>query len=301
MRNKNRLAGIEYHGLPGITSHCLRAIVRLIHFGDVVEKAALVSCENRHAFILALEYDRQIAIKSGFSSGYPGEGPRGLSKALLLLERHCNDIEEYEVSEGFIDRIDDSCLMSEDLDSLEAAQPVRPVRYYDYVFEQDSGDDESTFEDFIASHDSSPEVIARSSKQDRLLNKLFPKEIPFGILDDRIVDLAFKFRSDPDGAILTAYKRLEGIIRRKIGGSDKSGSTLISDAFLKESSPLCWQREHQTEQKGRAQLFVGAFMAFRNRRAHREISLSPEEELREFLLVNELYLLEATTTLRASP
>lgn len=300
MRDKNRLAGIEYHGLPGITSHCLRAIVRLIYFGDVIEKAALVSCKDRHAFILTLEYERQVAIKAGFGSGYNGEGPRGLSKALLLLERHCDGIEEYRVSEAFIDRIDDSCLTPDDIDSIEAAQPIRPTRYHDYIFEKDHGDDKSTFEDLIENLDSSPEVIARSSEQDRLLNRLFPKEIPFGILDDRIVDLAFKFRSAPDGAILTAYKRLEGIIRRKIGGSEKSGSALISDAFLKEDSPLCWQGEHQTEQKGRAQLFVGAFMAFRNRRAHREICLSPEEELREFLLVNELYHLESAATLRFS-
>lgn len=295
----NRLAGIEYHGLPGITSHCLKAIVRLIHFGEVIEKVSLLSCENEHAFILTLEYERPVAIKVGFSSGYPGEGPTGLSLALLLLERHCEDLDEYLVPKELMDRINSSSLIADDMELLARSQPLRPVRYYDYILERHYGDTDRSFEALMDDYEcDSPEVIAHSSHQDRLLNKLFPNEVPFSIVDDRIVDLAFKFKTDPDNAILTAYKRLEGIIRRKIGGSEKSGSTLVSEAFLKDNSPLHWKGEHPSEQKGRAQLFVGSFMAYRNRRAHREIRLDKEDELREFLLVNELYRLESVTSLR---
>lgn len=296
---KNRLAGIEYHGLPGITSHCLKAIVRLIHFGEIIEEAALLTCENEHAFILMLEHDRPVAIKAGFSSGYPGEGPNGLSLALLLLERHCEEVEEYSVPKDLIDRLNNSSLLKADMDFIKRTRPFRPVRYHDYIFERHHGDTDQSIDELISKFEcGSSEVIAQPSHQDRLLNKLFPKEIPFGIVDDRIVDLVLKFKTDPDSAILTAYKRLEGIIRRKIGGSEKSGSTLISEAFLKDNSPLQWDGEHPSEQKGRAQLFVGSFMAYRNRRAHREIHLDKEDELREFLLVNELYRLESATSLR---
>tara|TARA_R110001583_G_scaffold31820_1_gene108638 strand:- start:3154 stop:4110 length:957 start_codon:yes stop_codon:yes gene_type:complete len=295
----NQLAGIEYHGLPGITSHCLKAIVRLIHFGETIEKAALLSCENEHAFILMLEYDRPIGIKAGFSSGYPGEGPTGLSLALLLLERHCEEIEEYSVPKELMGRLNSSSLLKADMDFLKRTHPLRPVCYHDYIFERHYGNTDQSSEELIRDFErGSSEVIAHPSHKDRLLNKLFPKDIPFGIVDDRIIDLVFKFKTDPDSAILTAYKRLEGIIRRKIGGSEKSGSTLISEAFLKDNSPLQWEGEHPTEQKGRAQLFVGSFMAYRNRRAHREVRLDNEDELREFLLVNELYCLESAASLR---
>ncbi len=40
-------------------------------------------------------------------------------------------------------------------------------------------------------------------------------------------------------------------------------------------------------------------MAFRNARAHREIKPALEAELREFLLVNELYRLEAEAVTEA--
>ncbi|MCH8504956.1 MAG: hypothetical protein LAT50_11610, partial [Ectothiorhodospiraceae bacterium] len=51
-------------------------------------------------------------------------------------------------------------------------------------------------------------------------------------------------------------------------------------------------------QKGRANLFVGVYMANRNRRAHKELPSKLSDELREFLLVNELFLLEAESKLR---
>lgn len=85
----DKLAQIEYHGLAGITGECIKAIVRLIHFGDTIEKAMLISYTGgdagQHCFLLTVNGEDLIAIKSGFSSGYHGEGPRGLSTAIQLL------------------------------------------------------------------------------------------------------------------------------------------------------------------------------------------------------------------------
>ena len=52
----------------------------------------------------------QAAVKSGFASGYGGEGPAALSYALQLLEAHGVELEEVEVSADLIERLDDSAL-----------------------------------------------------------------------------------------------------------------------------------------------------------------------------------------------
>jgi hypothetical protein len=53
---------------------------------------------------------------------------------------------------------------------------------------------------------------------------------------------------------------------------------------------LTWPVNDDGEKNGRANLFTGTFMAYRNPRAHREHS--SEELLAEFLLLNQLYRLE---------
>uniref|UniRef100_UPI0040485D1B hypothetical protein n=1 Tax=Rheinheimera sp. TaxID=1869214 RepID=UPI0040485D1B len=90
----NDFAGIEYYGTAGITARCLRALSMAIQAGDKIEKAYLLSdfdtksgC-GTHCFLLFTEFGDPIAIKSGFASGYGGEGPRGLSSALQILIRH---------------------------------------------------------------------------------------------------------------------------------------------------------------------------------------------------------------------
>ena len=83
--NQNDLAGIQYLGLAGVTAQCLRGIARLIHFGDTIHHARLItSKENHHSFILTVNHNEQVAIKSGFASGYTGTGAHGLSTAIQL-------------------------------------------------------------------------------------------------------------------------------------------------------------------------------------------------------------------------
>jgi hypothetical protein len=71
------------------------------------------------------------------------------------------------------------------------------------------------------------------------------------------------------------------------------GAKLFSAAFLGDDPLLKWQVDDEAEQKGRANLFTGAFMAFRNPRAHRIQSDNSHEQLSEFLLLNQLFRLEA--------
>ena len=277
--NQNDLAGIQYLGLAGVTAQCLRGIARLIHFGDTIHHARLItSKENHHSFILTVNHNEQVAIKSGFASGYTGTGAHGLSTAIQMLMRHHVKIDEYNVSSEFIERLDRSCLLHSDLEQLEEQKAVKPDRYADYIIGVD--------------------FIARRHLYDNdLLRSEFPAAIPFHIIDDRIMDLALDFPTNPDFCILSAFRRLEDIIRERTELKDESGESFFGRAFHGPESILCWDG-HKNEQKGKANMFVGIFGTYRNPRAHREQKTKIGEYLREFLLLNELFLLESNAIKR---
>ena len=215
-------------------------------------------------------------MKSGFSSGYSGEGPRGLSTALQLLSRHGAEINEYLVGQEIIERIDSSCLLAEDIQDIDKLQRIRPHKWYDYIFEHNS----------------------RTTHDDSKLKYVFPITVPYALLDIRLIDLALRINEDPDGSITSGYRRLEDIVRGRSGLAAESGSRLFSKAFQGENSVLHWNDIDGGEQHGKATLFTGVFNAYRNRRAHREIRSRPDEILREFLLINELFVLEEQAVAR---
>ncbi len=276
----SELAGIQYHGLAGVTEACLQAIARLIQFGDRVEKAYLLSnADNNsrcgtHCYLLFLEYDVCVAVKSGFSSGYGGEGPTGLSTSLQMLIRHNTEIDEYDVSSDIISRIDKSCLLSSDLDLLRSARPVRPTRFYDYI---------------RLTNDRYP-------YDNRQIQQAFPDVIPFSIVDERIMDLAISFADNPDLALMTAFRRLEDIVRKRSQLEDASGAKLFSQVFQANDRKLYWPDVLPPETQGRVNLFTGTYMAYRNSRAHKEVATPPSDGVREFLLINQLFVLESEAT-----
>lgn len=266
----SELAGIQYHGLDGITFSCLKALTSLITAGIRIKQAALISCAQNHAFILIDEFDATIAIKAGFGSGYSGEGSRGLAAALELLRRHAVEIEEFQVDAKFMGRLALSCLLQKDIEFIRAAQPLRPSRWYDYIYDQG----------------------LEIADQPHLLTQYYPIVIPFAIIDTRILDLAIAFSLNEDTTIISAFRRLEDIVRKRTGLPGE-GTRLFSKAFMQEDSPLKWDVPDDGELKGRASLFSAIFMAFRNARVHREPQSEQNKALREFLLVNELYRLES--------
>lgn len=246
------------------------AVMRLLQYDVRITNARLLSGPQNshgtrgHAFLLETEYDGTVAIKSGFASGYGGEGPKGLSFVLQLLESHAVEIREFEVTEDFLERIDGSALTVGDLEKLDTQRQRHPAYWRDYVEER---------------HES-----------EHLWRK-FPPVIPFAIIDRRIIDLALTFFADPDKKLLTGYRRLEDIIRKR-SGIDEHGVKLFSEAFHGEKAKLGWKDIGESERIGRANLFVGAYMAYRNPRAHREPDGHAESHLTEFLLLNHLFILE---------
>lgn len=266
------LAGIQYHGTAGISQECKRAIVNLLQHPEKVLEAKLLSCKGTHSFLLKIEYDDLVAIKSGFSSGYRGEGPSALAVSLQLLREHNVDIDEYQVDQSLIERLDQSCLTIQDLEKIEKTQPVRPSRWFEYVHDNPPGNTSSLIHEF-------------------------PQVIPYAIIQPRLIDLARQFFDQPDNSILSGFRRLEDIIRERTKETEH-GTKLFSKAFQGEESILYWKDIDPGEQQGRAQLFTGTYMAYRNKRAHKEPTQETGECLQEFLLLNHLYILENKALLR---
>jgi hypothetical protein len=229
IRSSKRLAGIQYAGLASMTASCCEAVMRIFQSGDRVDLARLLSCAGRHCFLLDVNTHDRVAVRSGFGSGYHGEGARGLSFVPRLLTAHGAEIEEYEVDHGLIARVDEGSLTASDLEVLDAALPVRPMRWYDYLLDDRLDDDLG-------------ELWSR-----------FPPVVPFGIIDSRIADLALVLLANPDESLLKGYRRLEGIVRKRTG-LDEKGAKLFSQAFLGDKPKLAWEGIADSETRGRASL-----------------------------------------------
>lgn len=216
--------------------------------------------------LLTTDVGDQIAVKSGFSSGYGGVGPVCFSVTLQLLDSHGVEIDEWVTDEAFIERLDQSGLTVADVEAVTSGRVVRPSRWPQYILDHH----------------------AEQGRNGALWSQ-FPPVMPFSIIDCRIVDLALTFWKDCDKSLSLGYRRLEGLVRERAGISE-SGTKLFSRAFIGKEAILTWPLSDEGEKMGRANLFTGTYMAYRNPRAHQE---APESELlAEFLLFNQLFLLE---------
>jgi len=268
------LAGIEYAGCAGASSSCYRAVERLLQAGERVQLAVIMTAGNRHGLLLKVEPDDWIAVKTGFASGYAGGGPAAFARTLRLLEAFDVSLEEVEFGVEVLDRLDRSALNVADLDSARNGDWIRPWRLSDYIY-------------------AVPQVA-----EDKIPPQLrLPVSMPWGLLDPRLLDLAKTFEGNPDHALLTGFRRLEDLVRAKLDRDAPEGRAFAT-AFSGNRSQLHWEGLSAGEHSGRAQLFTGAYSAFRNPRAHKELDTSGHELLQQFLLLNLLYQLEVAAVRR---
>lgn len=264
----DRPAGIEYHGIAGASDDCEGAVLRLLTSGGNLARALILTSGRDHAFLLFNTVGNSIAIKSGFASGYGGAGPTALSRVVEFLNGHGVEIDEVEITEGVLERLDNSALTLADVDAIEQGKRVRPGRWGN---------------DYIRAHE-------RDTGHDKTLWRTLPSVMPYALLDPRLVELALDFDTDPDGRLNRGYRRLEDLVRERTG-LKHHGAKLFSAAFEGDTPPLVWDVPDASEATGRALLFKGVYMAYRNPRAHRE--LTQGQHLAEFLLLNQLFKLEA--------
>ena len=271
-----KLASIQYVGEAGSSKDCLLAVLRFIQFGDTLSPVRLLTAQQGHTgdhcLLIQINGRDFVAVKSGFTSGYAGEGPKTLSELLAVLDGFGIEVEEYRVEQAVIDAIDASALSSAALDHVLALCPVRPWRLYEYELPGWSP----------------------AAKEQQFVDH-FPLCIPYAAIDARLMDLAITFWEDPDAKLLSAFRRLEDIVRQRTG-IEEVGGRLFSDAFGASAPRLEWVGCDKTELSGRVQLFAGTYMVYRNPRAHREFNSNSADYLCEFLVINTLYRLEAKAT-----
>jgi hypothetical protein len=237
-----------------------------------MHRALLLTHQGRHGLCLATDEPEPIFIRCGFTSGYAGEGPRGLAVALQLLRTFNVETEKIEVRSSLLDRLDNAAMRYEDWGEIQSGRIVRPIRIYDYM------------------HDGARSCAAA----ERSLLKLLFVRVPWSILDPRLIDLAMVMGSDPDRAVFEAFRRLESIVKDRCEmPPEVHGVQVFKKAFRGQGAMLSWPGIASSEVEGRAQLFEAAFMAYRNPRAHREVDGGSDRAFSEFCVVNELFALEA--------
>lgn len=273
---KSKFAGIQYLGDRGITQICKDAVIQLIHAGEKIQEVKILTFEEAyskaHALLLTLEYDIQIVIKGGFASGYNGEGPKGYAFVLNLLRNYTDNINEYIVSKSIFESISNSSLTVKDLEYINSIKPVHPARWYDSAY-------------------------THKEREHNIFSE-FPLTISMALLDARLIELALDFNENPDNAIMSAYRKVESIVRERTGLDHESSTKLFAKAFQGDDSILYWGNLDSGESKGRASLFASVFMAYRNNRAHQEPRHNLNEDIREFMLINQLFILESEAVVR---
>lgn len=273
---KAKFAGIQYLGESSITQTCKKAVIQLIHSGENIQDVKILTFEDTysktHALLLTIEYDIQIIIKGGFASGYNGEGPKGYACVLNLLRQYIYNINEYIIPKSIFERISSSSLTVKDLEYIDNIERVRPARWYDsaYLYKE---------------------------REHNVFSE-FPLTIPMALLDTRLIELALNFNTSPDNAIMSAYRKIETIVRERTGLEHESSTKLFAKAFQGDDSVLYWENLDSGESKGRASLFASVFMAYRNNRAHQEPRHNLSDDIREFMLINQLFILESEAVVR---
>ena len=262
---------IQYLGTP-YTQDCLEAIGIILQTQTHIEKALLLSCNQTHAYLIKSHRNTYI-IRSGFSSGYSGEGPKGLASSLQLLLKHNVEVEEINISVKLMKKVNHSSLSYADLETMFTTRVIRPIHIYKYIY-----------------------AIYKTTEYQIKNDRYYPTELPYHLIDSRILDLALKFHDDPNYSILTAYTRLEDIIKAKINDHSLFSNNLLKTAFVTDKqrqSIYTWNKNNEKISNALGYLFTNIFTAYRNERAHSEVDKPYSQQIREFLLINELYLLES--------
>lgn len=269
---------LEYVGIAGATQPCQEAIERLLMSGADLHTALIITCRAGanpdHAFLLTVGEHDQVIVKSGFSSGYGGTGPKGFSAVLDLLQWHEVALDEALVDADLMARLDASALTLADLETIRTSPRPSPKRLWDYlILERDE------------------QVRERNPWRNRGLH------VPMAIIDPRLALMARDFWDDPDSALFKGHRLLEETVRKRAEITPeeavKGPSAVYSTAFNGETPRLSWPGLSKPEQAGRTGLFLGTVGAYRNVRAHRTDNGSDEDRLGELLVLNQLFRLEA--------
>ncbi len=107
---------IKYEGSTKATQYCIDDFMKRLYGSRKITDMTILTCENYHALMLCFEnQDLIVFIKSGLTSGYLGEGPKGTSLIIRLAEEANISIKELNVTAPMMKRINSSQATQKDI------------------------------------------------------------------------------------------------------------------------------------------------------------------------------------------
>ena len=104
-----RSIDIKYEGSTRATQYCIDDFMKRLYGSRKVTDMTILTCEKYHALMLCFENrDIVVFIKSGLTSGYLGEGPKGTSLIIRLAEEAGIIIKEMKAAPLLFKRINSS-------------------------------------------------------------------------------------------------------------------------------------------------------------------------------------------------
>lgn len=111
---------IKYEGSTSATQYCIDDFMRRLYGSRKIVDMTILTCENYHALMLCFEdQDLIVFIKSGLTSGYPGEGPKGTSLIIRLAEEAGIIIKELKAAPSLFKRINSSRTTVKDVEFIK--------------------------------------------------------------------------------------------------------------------------------------------------------------------------------------
>lgn len=111
---------IKYEGSTRATQYCIDDFMRLLYGSRKIVDMTILTCEKYHALMLCFENrDIVVFIKSGLTSGYSGEGPKGTSLIIRLAEEAGIIIKEMKAAPSLFKRINSSRATVKDVEFIK--------------------------------------------------------------------------------------------------------------------------------------------------------------------------------------
>ena len=115
-----RSVDIKYEGSTRATQYCIDDFMKRLYGSRKITDMTILTCQHYHALMLCFE-NRNIVvfIKSGLTSGYSGEGPKGTSLIIRLAEEAEITIKELKATASLFKRINSSRATVKDVEFIK--------------------------------------------------------------------------------------------------------------------------------------------------------------------------------------
>lgn len=111
---------IKCEGSTRATQYCIDDFMKRLYGSRKITDMTILTCEKYHALMLCFENrDLVVFIKSGLTSGYSGEGPKGTSLIIRLAEEAGIIITELKAAPSLFKRINSSRTTVKDVEFIK--------------------------------------------------------------------------------------------------------------------------------------------------------------------------------------